>query len=355
MRKAHTPAVCALEAGPFTAFTGFIQDLRTAPDPETGKPAVRYGMYYLRGPLASTEALEALPPACIASEQKAYPIERGEFLPSTVEVQFTPAFTDAILMHVRHWTHLWLLNLLVLGTRLLEAFTANKLMLVLRALSAFSLNRHRIASRFVIKGKGCDIHPTATVQGCILGDKVTIGPYSIVQGCVLGDGVKLSEQSIAIGSVFGEGVSTCPRGWSKLCVVYPQASTGRMQACLIGRKVFMASLAYFFDVKFEGTIKVWHEGRLEDTGMNFLGGCVGHEAIIGPDVWLASGREVPNGATVLKNPGEVIYHIDPSLPPREPLTVHRSVLTPVRKLGSPHPQNTAPSESDLPGVSRGRE
>ncbi len=353
--QAGNPGACATESGPFTEFTGFIQELRTEADPQAGSPLTVYGLYYCKGPLGSPQAVDSLPPLCIESKQSAFPVEAGDFLPSTVDVKFTPAFSDAILFHVCHWVHVWLLNLLAMGDRLLKEFTSNKVKLVLRTLSAFSLNKHKIASRFVIKGKGCDIHPTATVQGCILGDRVSIGPYSLVQGCVLGDDVKINEQSIIMACVFGDGTSTCPRSWCKLCITYPKTSAGRMHACLIGKNVFMASLAYFFDVKLKGTIHVEHEGKKVDTGMNFLGGCVGHNAIIGPDCWLASGREVPNGAMIVKNPREVIASIPPDLPQREPSTAWNGALVPVRELTSLQDEENKKTDFHLPGFSPNRE
>jgi len=344
VRASGGPGACAVESGPFTAFTGFIQDLRTVPDPETGKPLTVYGLYACRGPLEHPEALSSLPPLRIEAQQKAFPIEPGNFMPASVEIRFAPAFSDTILLHVCHWVHIWLLNLIVLGDELLRTFTASKLKMILRALSAFTLNKHKIASRFVVKGKGCDIHPTATVQGCILGDHVSVGPYSLVQGCILGNNVKIIEHSVIVASVLGEGVSTCPRGHSKFCVVYPRTSLGRMHACLIGRNVFMASLAYFFDVKLKGTIKLQHEGKMVDTGMNFLGGCVGHDAVVGPDVWIASGREIPNGAMVVKNPGEVIYKVSPNLPRMEPACVWHSELRTVARIPPPDESRDAPGD-----------
>ena len=351
-RAVGASGACALEKGPFTDFTGFIQDLPARKDPASGKECVLYGLYYLRGTRLETGTLDTLPPLTIEAQQRAFPIEPGTFMPSSVEIRFAPAYTDAVIMHIRHWTHLWLLNLLALGDRLLETFLASRLRLFLRALSAFSFNKHKIADRFVVKGKHCDIHPTAVVQGSILGDHVQVGPFCVIQGCVLGDHVKVSEQTIIMGSILGDRVSTCPRGWIKFCVVYPGSSTGRMHACLIGRDVFMASLAYFFDVKLQGTIKVLHQGKHVDTGMNFLGGCVGHGATIGPDTWLASGREVPNGAMIVKNPADVISVIPPDLPPREPLAVSGGVLTRVRDLPL---RQDVPADKDLPGSSKNRE
>jgi len=331
-REGRSSVACALEQGPFTEFTGFAQPLRDAVLPDSGTPVKVYGLFYCRGPLPSAAALDTFPPVPIEARQMAFPIRPGDMLPSTVDVTFTPAYTDAVMIHVCHWAHLWLANLLALGGTLFQTFTRSKIKLVLRALSAFSLNKHRIASRFVLKGRGCDIHPSAVVQGCILGDRVTIGAHCLVQGCILGDGVKVNEHSILLGSVFGEGSSTSPRGWTKFCVVYPKSSTTghALHGSVVGRNVFMASPAYLYDLKIKGTIKIVHNGERVDTGLNFLGSCVGHEAIIGPDIWLASGMEVPNRAVVVKNPGEIITSIPEDLPEGEYLTVRDGRLVPVR-------------------------
>jgi len=328
----RAPGACALEQGPFTEFTGFAQPLRDVVLPDTQTPGKVYGMFYCRGSLPSTVALDELPPVRIEAKQMAFPIQPGEMLPSTVEISFTPAYTDAVLIHVCHWTHLWLANLLCLGGTLFHAFTRSKFRLVLRALSAFSLNKHKIASRFLLKGKGCDIHPTAVVQGCILGNRVTIGAHCLVQACILGDGVKVNEHSILLGSVFGEGSSTSPRGWTKFCVVYPKSSTTghALHGSVVGRNVFMASPAYLYDLKIRGTIKILYNGERVDTGLNFLGSCVGHEAIIGPDTWLGSGMEIPNRAVVVKNPEEIITSIPDDLPEGEYLTVRNGRLLPLR-------------------------
>ena len=72
-----------------------------------------------------------------------------------------------------------------------------------------------------------------------------------------------------------------------------------------------------------------------DTGMNFPGGCVGHGSIVGPDVWIASGREVPNGAMVVKNPRKIIFKIPPDLPRMEPASVWDSDLRTVPRIPAP--------------------
>ncbi len=327
--EAQETCACALQQGPFTDFTQFLQDLRSGDDAASGARLMAYGLYRCRGPVQPEQLMHSVPLVRIEAKQSAKPIEAGSFLPETMEVTFTPAFSDATLLHVRHWTHLWLLNLLVLVDTLRKAFTSSKLKLILRVLSAFSLQKHKIAQRFVIKGKGCKIHPTAMVQGCILGDNVQIGAFSMVQGCILGNGVQVGEQSILTGSVFGDGVMSCPRGWSKLCVIYPGTRSGRIQASLIGRNVFLSSIARLLDIKFGGTIKVPHQGRVEDTGMNFLGACVGHESRLGAGVWLAAGRDIPNGTVIVKNAKDVYTRSDDELPESMAYWIEDGRLVPV--------------------------
>ena len=332
VRARCSSGACALEKGPFTEFTSFIQDLRTETDPETQKELVIYGLYYIRGGLRDTDALDTLPPFRIEAEQRAFPIEPGTVMPTSVDVRFTPALTDADLMHVCNWVHLWLVNLLALGSSLKETFLSSKIRLIFRFLSAFSFKKQKIAERFVIKGKNCEIHPSAVVQACILGDHVKIGPYAIVQGSILGNHVKIPEQAIIVGSVMGDRTSTCNRGVQRLCVLYPGSSGGKNQGCLFGKDVFIADFAFFIDIKLKGTIRVYHEGRYEDTRMNFLGSCVGHASNIGPGTWTEPGREIPNRSMVLQDPGHVISRIPPDLGPGQLLFVNNGVLTRLKEL-----------------------
>jgi len=327
VQATRASGACAMAKGPFTDFTACLQDLRVEQDPETDREVVIYGLYYINGENPDTELLDRLPPLVIEAEQKEFPIEAGSLMPRSVKIEFTPAHTEAILMHICHWVHIWLVNLMALASALTDAFLGSKFKLAIRALSAFSLNKHKMANRFVIKGKRCDIHPTAVVQGCILGDHVEIGPYAVVRGSILGSHVKIPEQAIVVGSILGDHTSTCNRGVAKLCVLYPGSSAGKMQGCLLGKDVFVADFALFFDVKLRGTVKVYHQGRYVDTGFGFLGGCVGHGSVIGSGSWIDSGREIPNKSTVLKNRDDIISKIPPDLPPGQLLTVRKSTLT----------------------------
>jgi len=347
IRETRKPGACALESGPFVDFTGFAQDHRVE-TVDGGKAAHVFGLSYCQGPIPTPDFLESLPPVVITAQQKPLPVDPRQFFPSTVEVNFAGAYTDAILIHVRHWVHLWLANLFCLGSDLLHAFTGNKLLFLLRALSALSFNKHRIFSRFVIRGRDCDIHPTAVVEGCILGNRVSIGAFSLVRGCILADGVKVNEHSIVALSVLGSGASTSPRGWTKFSVVYPNSNTPghALQGCLVGRNVFMATPSYLYDLKIKGTIKVKHEGRLVDTKLSFLGSCVGHNAIVGPDTWIASGSEIPNGAVLVKKPSEIISSVPEDLPDGEYLTCEDATLHPVRRLPSTQPGSDAAKGSE---------
>ncbi len=354
-----TSGACALEKGPFTEFTGFIQDLRTETVQESGKEVVFYDLFYVNNQIPERSVpLDRLPPILIEAKQHTYTVEPGQVMPASVDVHFEAAYTDATLMHIHNWVHLWMVNLMALGNTLLDSFLGSKLRFLFRALSAFSLNKHKIADRIVVKGKKCDIHPTAIVQGSILGDRVKVGPYAVVQGSVLGDDVRLPEHTIIMGSVMGKGTSTCCRGVLKLCVLYPGASGGKMQGCLIGRDSFVADFSFHLDIKLQGTIRVYHEGKFVDTGLSFLGSCIGHETNMGPGIWLSSGREIPNRSTVVKNPSSIISSISPDLPEGEWLTIRDGALVRIKELflpkggetkekkQLPEPSETDPSKPD---------
>ena len=71
------------------------------------------------------------------------------------------------------------------------------------------------------------------------------------------------------------------------------------------------------------------DGALHDTGTNFLGSAFGHGARIGTGHWLASGRMVPNGAFLIRDPEDVIQRIPQGLPTDRPLYLQGGRLVPV--------------------------
>ena len=112
-----------------------------------------------------------------------------------------------------HWSHLLRANQLALGALGEEAKDQfarrgpfGRLWAFLRVLvRAGSIDPVRIAQALTEKGTHCQIHPTATVEACKLGNNVQIGAMAVVRGCVLGDGARVEEHATVVGSVLGAG------------------------------------------------------------------------------------------------------------------------------------------------------
>ena len=75
------------------------------------------------------------------------------------------------------------------------------------------------------------------------------------------------------------------------------------------------------DLKVGGPIMVEHEGELVSTGSSFLGGCLGHGAVMLGHVLLAPGRAVPNDYVILPDPKMYLSKIPKDLPKKTILVV----------------------------------
>lgn len=217
---------------------------------------------------------------------------------------------EAGVLQIDHWCHILKANLLAMGAtiqrekrRWEESFILLKLWKVLVILlKARSLQPTYLLQALTSRGERCQIHPTAVVEGAVLGDDVYIGPYAVVRGSVLKDGVRIEEHAIVNGSILGERARIGRKGMCNLCVLYPDAfvSTGwGHQFCLFGEGSFLAHSGMIYDLSFAKPIKVWMYGERVSTGWFFLGGAVGHRARLGGRTVLGYGAEVPNDALLV--------------------------------------------------------
>ncbi len=237
------------------------------------------------------------------------------------------------VMTLHHWAHLvWAnqaaLSMVVQRTPWYWAVPR----LLWAILRARSLNPWRIQAKLNTIGRGCNIHPTATVEASVLGDGVTVGPYARVWLSTIGDGAQvLSGAEVEISSV-GERATVGQRTGLRLCVVYPEAFTSQvlMQACVIGRRTITVPGSFSIDLNFDRDIRVLLDGALHSTGSRFLGSAFGHDCRIGTGLWLASGRSVPNGTWMVRHPRDVIARIGEF----EPETPVVNVDGTLRPLGS---------------------
>lgn len=290
--------------------TGALQDLP------------RPGLYELAIlPAGARPSLQA-PPLEVDLELEALP-------PPTVHPSMRhalrPLRAGAAMVHqIDHWSHVVRVNQLAIAARGAEAKLAwdrasllRKLLMALQFLwRARSIRKYAVARALTEQRGEADIHPTAVVEMCVLGEGVEIGPHAVVRASVLGDGAKIEEHATVNLSTIGAGATVGRFAMVNLSTLYTGAMVscgGGYQCCVFGREAFVAWGATILDLSFGRSIKVRHDGVMVDSGQHFLGAAVGHRARIGNHVRITYGAEVPNDAFLIPSRGNLI--IDASAAP----------------------------------------
>lgn len=263
---------------------------RSALDPEPPGPVVAGEPTRVYGLRFATGGPVAVPPAGFGGRTR---------LPMGVEAPWFISARTAVT--IRHWAHLLRANLaatpVALGDALLMA-PWNLAWTWLRA--PWRAGMGRLAA----VGRGCEIHPTARLEACRVGRGVRIGAYSVLRGCIVGDGVIIEDHVTARGSVVEDGGHLANYAMFNFSVLGAGSSIGHIgaQACLLGRRSFVASFAVLQDLSFAGNVRVRMGAHLVDSGTPFLGVAVGHDVRLASTLVVPPGREVPNG---------VELHVDP--------------------------------------------
>jgi acetyltransferase-like isoleucine patch superfamily enzyme len=200
---------------------------------------------------------------------------------------------------IRHWMHAIRANLSALA-----AETWSRLFLQPWNL-AWTWARYPMRRPFAVVGRGCEIHPSATLDACILGDRVKIGAHTSLRGTFVGDGAEIEDQVSVRGSVIEAGAHLANKATVNLSVLGAQSSVGHwgMQASIVGRKSFVSTICTIQDLNLRGNVRVRMEGRLVDTGIPFVGCAIGHGVRLGAGFHVAAGREIPSGVSIVTTDG----------------------------------------------------
>jgi len=196
---------------------------------------------------------------------------------------------------VRHWVHLLRAHLAALGVEIWTGLTLRPHALLWTWLR-YPLRRH-----LSVVGRGCKIHPSASLEGCIVEDGASIGAFSHLQACHVGKGAIVEDHVTARLSSVGAGAHLSNYSMFNMSVLGERSSCGHIgaQASVIGRDTFVSTFATLQDLNLRGNVKVWMDGGLRDVGIPFLGCAVGHGVKIGAGVSLAPGRAVPSGVSLV--------------------------------------------------------
>ena len=145
-------------------------------------------------------------------------------------------------------------------------------------------------------GKNCKIHPTAVLEGCDLGDNVTVGAYSVVRVSKIGSGTSLEEHTLVKYSVLGKNNYVSNGNQINGCMTYDEAFLihGPYQFSIFGKQA-TAMAVINCDLRLDQkSIQVeTSRGRL-DSKQFLLGIAYGHGAKVGGGNIILPGRIVPN-------------------------------------------------------------
>lgn len=322
--------------------TRALQDLEEGREGDTNLAMYRLFLLSCPEPPRSLEAL--------AEAQRAAQPARGRFKEIAIEVPnprhimgsraYRHPLTSSVAMHINHWIHILWANQLSVQIQWVEDVVNHRVWTGLRLLRAglaglfsgrWSKNGFRQAAMgsFNRIGRGCDIHPTAHLELARVGDNVRIGAFALIRGSIIGAGTVIEDRVNLQYSVIGEGCHMSRNASMTLCAGYPggNLSIRGVQACLFGRDCAMTSGGMIIDARFRGDIQVMTPEGPKSAGTNFLGACFGHKSYLGLDAVVNAGREVPNGAVLVRDPKSVFSRIPPDLPPGVPAWAENGAAT----------------------------
>lgn len=146
------------------------------------------------------------------------------------------------------------------------------------------------------KGKNCRIHPSAVVEGCILGENVTIGANAVVRMSVIGSGSFIADTAVVSFSVLGAQNFVSTGNHLVNSMTYPEVFTihGPYQYSIFGKNAAVFATINS-DIRLDlKTIRIPSAIGVMDSKQILLGVAYGHRCKIGGSNIIAAGRMVPN-------------------------------------------------------------
>ena len=242
------------------------------------------------------------------------------------------------LMTLHHWCHILWANQ---AAPAVEARNHGKIYwtftLLWAVLRALSFNKWKVLAKMNRIGRKCDIHPTAIVEYCTLGEGVTIGAGAQVRFSHIGAGSTIMSGSLVEWSTLGEKSIVSQNCTVEYAVLYPEAVSGHklIQLSVLGRRAVTTHGSNCIDLNLDRDIRVPLDGEMHSIGQRTLGCAIGHRARLGTGFWVASGRIIPNDYFVVRRAEEVLYKIPEGLADQNPLAVQGGTLVPMRPARTP--------------------
>ncbi len=325
---------CALPRGVAIDNLGYIDGLDPREAPGTTKQGAAGHVWtapfhFIRG----TASLASATPLVLAYKESVSKVPFPPVIDGKREEQF--AISESYLCNVSHWVHVLRINLAQIPAWWLErlrsgAYVGGVAWYAWRALCGFPWAGGRLQDGLRAVSWKAKVHHSARVGLSIVRRGATIGAFANVDSSVICEGANVGDGAQVYGSIIGPGAWVGRNSVVVGSLVYPGALAAQflMQVSLLGREACAFSNSGFYDLNFSRTVRVAHRGQIVDSGSQFLGVCVGPEARVAAGVWVASGREIPRGAVLVKPPSEIASRIG-ALPAGEPHVVRDGVVVPL--------------------------
>lgn len=253
-------------------------------------------LYYLGDdPDASAEPLRMSPRTLL---------ELARELPARVDqISDMRAYViDYYGVHIEHW-----FDLLTASALYCREFAAERLRPFHRVLPHWLVTRVASWAWFRARqnsiGRRTRIHPTAILEGCVVGDDVVIGPFAYLRSAVIGDGAVIRERSTVTMAFVGEGAFVMG---GDIANSYLGAESAIFAPALynvvFGERGLLGGAGGFADFLVgSGTIPATIDGAKVASHMIFLGSGVGDDCFVGTNMIFAPGQTIPDGTKVFDN------------------------------------------------------
>lgn len=264
-------------------------------------------MWYL--PNGFQQIDEAVP--CVIDTE---PRERGYYhIPPYMATEFGDLvyqLPKKVFVLIENWVHLFVADILfgvfANGANVEDRINTDwryKLKVLFR--SMVEQKKVLANSEIVRVGKNVTIDPTAVVHGySVIGDNVNIGAGAVIDNCIIGNNVTISQGCQLLLSVVSDGCFLPFRASLFMTTLMENTSVAQntcLQLCVVGRDSFIGAGNTFTDFNIlGGPLRTYmQDGRLADTNMLILGGCVGHHCRISSGAVIYAARTIESDVVLL--------------------------------------------------------
>ena len=235
--------------------------------------------------------------------------------------------TPRPLIQITHAIAILFANVACLHVRFAEVLDSliQRTLLVVRA---GTLRPTRLLSRMNKVGPGCEIHPTACLEGAEIGASVQIGANAVIRMSSIGDGCYIGDGSVVKHSVVGAGSVLFDDLTLGFAVCYPETFLihGPYHLSVFGRASAMFA-TILDDFRLDGKpIRLEIDGKLVPHPFPFIGSFIGHRTRVAGGSIISPGRTIPNDLLIFPSPSGTLSRIPDGLPRGVPLFIHNGGL-----------------------------